>query len=634
MDNTTTTNNKPAINIGILAHVDAGKTTVTEQILYKSGALKTLGRVDTGNTATDSMQVEKERGITVRAATVAFEWQGQRVQLLDTPGHMDFIAEVERSLSVLDGAILVVSAREGVQAQTKVIFEALRRLNIPTILFVNKIDRMGVELEAINQQLHEQLSESCLPLQTVYGEGTREAQVCPRWGNDASNNQMIEQLCLSSEDLLVKYCAEETIDYETWTQAAKIAYRASRCFPVLYGTALHDIGVDPLMNLTAEWVGELTRTENEEAVQRLSGLVYKVDRDSRGNRRCFVRLYTGQLVLRQSYPVVGQEEAYKILRIATLKGAEPVNCEGAFAGDIAIVYDSERLHIGDWLGTVTQGKLSSHLAVPTLKAVVPSKDLAERKQILQAMNQLVDEDPFLDFNIHPITEAIEVKIFGTVQREILEHMLRERFDITTRIEEPATLYKERPKMEGHALMEMYKDGNFHHATVGLNVAPLPLGSGFQYETQVSFGDLQKTFQNGVQDGVEAAVRIGPQGWELTDLKVTFVQSAFNSVDSTPADFRRVAPEVLRRAIEQCGTELLEPMLAFEMHLPSYAIGRAVSDVLKMRGRLEDPVCSGDFALLKGVLPVETSKNYLSELADYTEGKGVLNMYFAGYEVLV
>lgn len=631
MDNTTTANNKSAINIGILAHVDAGKTTVTEQILYKSGMLKSLGRVDDGNTATDSMQVEKERGITVRAATVAFEWQGQRIQLLDTPGHMDFIAEVERSLSVLDGAILVVSAREGVQAQTKVIFEALKRLNIPTIIFVNKIDRMGVDLEAINQQLCEQLSDYCLPLQSISGEGTREAQVNPRWESDAAQTQIIEQLCLGSEDLLAKYCGGEPIDNALWTQAAKSAYATGKCYPVLYGTALHDIGIESLMNLTAEWVGEVAKGNLAE--EPVSGLIYKVDRDSRGNRRCFVRLYSGQLVLRQSYPVHGQENTYKILRIATLKGAEPVVCEAARAGDIAVIYDSERLRIGDWLGTIIPGKLSSHLAVPTLKAVVPSKDLAERKQILQAMNQLVDEDPFLDFGIHPITEAIEVKIFGTVQREILEHMLRERFDIVTRIEEPATLYKERPKMEGHALMEMYKGDNLHHATVGLSVEPLPLGSGFQYETQVSFGDLQRTFQNGVQDGVEAAVRIGPKGWELTDLKVTFVQSAFNSVDSTPADFRRVAPEVLKRAVDQCGTELLEPMLAFEMHLPNYAIGRAVSDVLKMRGRLEEPTCSGDYALLKGVLPVETSKNYLSELADYTEGKGVLNMHFAGYEVL-
>lgn len=631
MDNTTTANNKSAINIGILAHVDAGKTTVTEQILYKSGMLKSLGRVDDGNTATDSMQVEKERGITVRAATVAFEWQGQRIQLLDTPGHMDFIAEVERSLSVLDGAILVVSAREGVQAQTKVIFEALKRLNIPTIIFVNKIDRMGVDLEAINQQLGEQLSDYCLPLQSVSGEGTREAQVNPRWESDAARTHMIEQLCLGSEDLLAKYCGGEPIDNALWRQAAQAAYATGKCYPVLYGTALHDIGIESLMNLTAEWIGEVAKGNLAE--EPVSGLIYKVDRDSRGNRRCFVRLYSGQLVLRQSYPVHGQENTYKILRIATLKGAEPVVCEAARAGDIAVIYDSERLRIGDWLGTITPGKLSNHLAVPTLKAVVPSKDLAERKQILQAMNQLVDEDPFLDFGIHPITEAIEVKIFGTVQREILEHMLKERFDIVTRIEEPATLYKERPKMEGHALMEMYKGDNLHHATVGLRVEPLPLGSGFQYETQVSFGDLQRTFQNGVQDGVEAAVRIGPKGWELTDLKVTFVQSAFNSVDSTPADFRRVAPEVLKRAVDQCGTELLEPMLAFEMHLPSYAIGRAVSDVLKMRGRLEEPTCSGDYALLKGVLPVETSKNYLSELADYTEGKGVLNMHFAGYEVL-
>lgn len=618
------------MNIGILAHVDAGKTTVTEQVLFKSGVLKTLGRVDTGNTATDSLQVEKERGITVRAATVAFDWQGQRIQLLDTPGHMDFIAEVERSLAVLDGAILVVSAREGVQAQTKVIFEALRRLNIPTLLFVNKIDRMGVDLEQINLQLYEYLSDACLPLQKVTEEGTRDAALHSSWEDLCLRTQLIESLSSYSEAILEAYCAEETISFELFEHEAKAAFLAGNCFPVLFGTALHGIGIEALMASTVSWLGEQQPVVPDEA---LSGLVYKVDRDSKGCRRCFVRLYSGQVALRQVYPIAGKEETYKILKMATLRGAEPVVCDVAGAGEIVVIYDSGALSIGDWLGEVTPGKVGSHLAVPTLKAVVPSRDLAERKIILQAMEQLADEDPFLDFNIHPITEAIEIKIFGTVQREIIEHLLRERFGIITCIEEPKTLYKERPKALGQALREMYKDGNFHHATVGLVVEPLPLGSGLVYETNVSFGDLQKTFQNGVREGVMAAVRLGPLGWELTDLKVSFVQSAINSVDSTPADFRRLTPEVFHLAIAQCGTELLEPMLAFEMHVPSYAIGRAVSDVLKMRGSLEDPECMGDIALLKGRLPVETSKNYLSVLADYTEGKGVLHSQFAGYEVV-
>lgn len=622
-------NNKP-INIGILAHVDAGKTTVTEQILYKSGILKTLGRVDTGNTATDSLQVEKDRGITVRAATVAFEWEGQRVQLLDTPGHMDFIAEVERALAVLDGAILVVSAREGIQAQTKVIFEALRRLNIPTLIFVNKIDRMGVDLAQINLQLYEHLSEACLPLQSVEREGTREAILHTGWDNASLRTQLIEQLSNHSEVVLEAYCAEESIEYSLFEQEARRAFLGGQCFPVLYGTALHDLGIEALMAYTISW---LAANNPETHSEPLSGLVYKVDRDAKGCRRCFVRLYSGHVVLRQVYPVAGREDTYKILKMATLKGAAPVICDFASAGEIVILYDSEILKIGDWLGTVTPDKLGDHLAVPTLKAVVPSKDLAERKCILQAMNQLVDEDPFLDFSIHPITEAIEIKIFGTVQREIIEYLLRERFGIVTKIEEPKTLYKERPKAMGQALREMYKDGNFYPATIGLVVEPMPLDSGIVYETQVSFGDLQKTFQNGVQEGVLSALKFGLQGWEMTDLKITFVASAFDSVNSTPADFRRLAPEVLQLAIAQCGTELLEPMLSFEMHVPSYAIGRAVSDVLKMRGRLEDPECIGEMALIKGLLPVETSKNYLSELADYTEGKGALITQFAGYEMV-
>lgn len=616
-------NNK--ISVGIVAHVDAGKTTITEQFLYKAGINKEVGRVDRQNTTADFLSVEKERGITVRATTVAFPWKDKVVQLLDTPGHVDFIAEVERSLSVLDAAVLAISAKEGVQTQTRVIFNALRRLNIPTILFINKVDRMGVDLDAVYDDIYKYLSPCAVRLQTVGNVSNRDAYLMDFNQDEVLLSLADEVLAESSDAYLERVItSSETLTVADRWMEIKKQFKAGQCFPLLHGAALHGLGIDALLDTLAEFVSFTP-------AQALTGRCYKVDRDDKGNRRCFVRLTGGELVLRESYPVDSEMESIKIRQMALLNGITPVKVDRATAGDIVILYDNA-LKIEEFIGTSEggNGKVSQeHIAIPTLIANVKYEHLGQRKEILNALEVLTDEDPFLAYRIHPLTEAIEVKLFGVVQKEIVLDLLKERFGILTEIEEPQTLYKERPSKEAYAIMQMYRHTHLP-ATVGLSVTPLPIGSGFVYESNVSLGDLKKTFQTAVQDGVKKAIEQGVGQWSLTDLKVTFVDSDYDSVNSTPADYRRLAPLVVEKAFEDMALVLLEPLLSYELEIPSYAIGRSVSDLLRMSGTVSDPEIKGETMILRGIVPVDTCKNYLGELADYTEGKGIFNTKFYGY----
>lgn len=614
------------MNIGILAHVDAGKTTITEQMLYICGITKEVGRVDNGNATTDGMTLEKARGITIRQTTVTMQYQDHQINLLDTPGHVDFIAEVERSLSVLDAAVLAISAKEGVQTQTKVIFQALRKMGIPTIIMINKVDRMGVDLVKIKEDIKRDLTEALYEVNQVVDEGMRTASLRPL--ADHEHRENMEMLALYDEDVytLLFETSEKQLDSDMFIhECAREHFRCGDIFPVLYGSALLGIGVRELLDVITTWIEPYEQ-------HGLSAMVYKVDRDAQGYRRCFTRIYGGTLILRESYPVLNDDE-YKILKMDKLHGIKTVTCDTAYPGDVVILY-THQLKVGSIIGEMPEGKTLVHIASPTLKAKVLDEDLAMRRALCDALTQLTDEDPFLDFEINPETQDIELRIFGMVQKEIIEQLLRERFDIETQIQEPEIIYKTKPAHEGQACLRMYKDGNQLPASVGVIVEPLKAGELVEYITDVSFGDLKKPFQNAVREGCLRGLKRGLEGRETIEVSVRFVFSEFDSVNSTPSDYRKVAEEVVQMALKDCGEILLEPMVKFELWIPQLFIGKAISDVLKMRGTLQDPTLSGDMAVLKGRLPQITSQFYEVELADYTGGKGVILLMPDGYDPVI
>ncbi|OJV64369.1 MAG: hypothetical protein BGO41_12150 [Clostridiales bacterium 38-18] len=610
------------MNIGILAHVDAGKTTITEQMLYTCGVINEIGRVDNGNTTTDGMALEKERGITIRQATVTMNYKAHKINLLDTPGHVDFISEVERSLSVLDAAILAISAKEGVQAQTKVIFNALKKMGIPVIIMINKVDRMGVDLSDIRTQIKEELSDALYLVNAVNDEGERHASL--RALDEAELGSNIETLALLDDGVFEAWSSDTVMTSAMLSGKAKTYFNQNKLFPVLNGSALLGLGIEPLLELLSEWVEPVIQEE-------LSGIVYKVDRDSHGNRRCFTRLFGGTLVLRESYPVYGEERAYKILKMDGLFGIKPRRQDAAVAGDVVVLY-TDALNVGDVLGELPLDRQLVHIASPTLRARVVAEDLAIRRAVCDALTQLTDEDPFLGFEIHPETEAIELKLFGMVQKEIIEQLLVERFEINTQILEPEIVYRSSIKNTTEACLYMYTADNLLPATVGLVIEPLKVGEGIVYETEVSFGDLKKPFQNAVREGCIFGLKKGMNQLEVTDVKVRFVYSEFNSVDSTPSDFRKVAGQVVQIALGKADGVKLEPINQYELIIPQLLIGRAIADILRMRGSFEEPMIKGEMAVIKGILPLETCQYYEVELSDYTSGKGIISYQAGGYQI--
>ncbi len=640
-----TTNTHKILNWGIVAHVDAGKTTLTEQLLYHSGAIRGIGRVDDGNTVTDNMTLEKERGITIRSSTVSFNYLGNTINLLDTPGHVDFVAEVERSLSVLDGAILAISAREGVQVQTRVIFNALRRLNIPTLIVINKVDRMGVSMDALYADIKKDLTDALFLINGVKEAGSREAKLTSSENEPSIFATNCDVVAMQDLDFLDAYyqASEATEVAETaeavgaagvydsigsmLTTTAQALFNQGKLFPVLHASALHGLGVESILEAMVTWL-DMPQIACE---GDLSARVYKINHLENGHRLCYTRIFKGGLMLRKAYPLKQETEMLKVSNLFKLDGAKLVACGEAVAGEVVVLMD-RHLKIESIIGEPPAHLPKLSIATPTLKATVRASDLGQRRAICEALDILTDEDPFLDYAIHPVTELIEVKLFGTVQSEIIEALLRTRFDIDTVIEPPKTIYKERPKAPSAACIYMYKDGNHLPATVGIEIEPLPEGSGFVYTSGVSLGDLMKPFQNAVEEGIETGLRQGLKGWAVTDIHVKFVISEYNSVDSTPADYRKLAPEVLKQALQLSDTECLEPIMSFELEVPQYAIGRAISDVLRMRGRFDEPTVDGDTMRLTGYLPLETSKDYIVELSDYTEGKGMIRTTFYRYEL--
>lgn len=617
------------INIGILAHVDAGKTTVTEHLLYKAGAIRQVGRVDTGDTQTDSMELERKRGISIKASTVSFDWGDIKINIIDTPGHVDFISEVERSLRVLDGAILVVSAKEGVQSQTKTLFEILQDLKIPTIIFVNKLDRIGVDYSALLRSLSEELTDKILPVQAIALAGTKDVTVTALV--DEVTDQIIDTLSDMDDEILDAYVSDGYISREFLDIKIKKYCGECKLIPVVNGSALLGLGVDHLLEAIVRF---LPFNETKENVENnpISGVVFKISRDNSNSKATYVRLYEGTIKVRDELFNSKTNLSEKVTKISVLKNGQNRSTQYFTAGDIGIIHGPQSFKIGDRIGMVSPKARNFSIPKPVLKTKVSTLDPKSKNKLYELLSFMSEEDPFLDLEIGEIEREIYINLFGNIQMEILSSLLKESYDLDVTFSEPTTIYKEAPKGVGEAISNMYQSRlNPFAATVAIRVEPLPRGSGFVYESQVSTGSLLKTFQNAVEEAVYTTKRQGLLGWELTDAKVTFTYGDYDSVNSTPADFRNLTPMVFMEALDNAKTLVLEPYNQFELKVPEYVGGKTLSDIQQMRGSLTNPYVKGKNFVVSGVVPVDTSKSYPLQLASFTEGKGVFTTKFYGYK---
>lgn len=610
------------LNIGIMAHVDAGKTTVTEGFLFHSGIKSHMGNVDKGTTTTDSMSLEKERGMTIRSAAVSFQAGDTKINLIDTPGHMDFIAEVERCLSVLDGVVLVISAREGVQPQTRAIFTKIKQMGIPALLFINKIDRMGVDLAEVYGEIRLRLTEDFLVMQEVGFDTdilSREFLIRER----SFSGSLGEDILVSSDELLEKYLSDTAITQDDYERVVKEGVNSGKLYPVYHGAALQDKGVKELMDAVTKWFAPKLPESRE-----LSAYVYKVMCDDHSHRLFYIRVFSGSLIHRMRTSRVSRENREGVqpndeLLIRNLFGLENgrmVPESVIDAGDTAVIMDAENLNCGDWIGVETRQN-SITQTEPLLNVGIKTVIPAERRRLLEALQILTMEDPYMALSIREETEEIRLKLFGNLQKEIIHSMLAERFGLETEFDSLTVVQKEKPLKDTTCIVPIFTAGNLFSAGVGLKLEPLPEGGGFQYVTRVSFGDLSKSFQNGVREGVEKGIRKGLQG-QVVDTKVTFMYSDFNSVCSTPADFRRLAEQVVYKALRQSGVEIMEPVMKYVLTAPLGCEKKMISQLVSMNALMEETLYTQTELVIKGTVTLESCKDFPVHLLTLTEGSGV------------
>ena len=599
------------INIGVLAHIDAGKTSVTENLLFFSGATEKCGSVDKGNTVSDSMDIERQRGITVRASTTSIEWNDTKINIIDTPGHMDFIAEVERTFRILDGAILVLSAKDGIQAQTTLLFNVLRRLKIPTIIFVNKIDQVGINLDQLYSDIRINFSKNIFVMQSVINE--LHCSICPRREISEEHKEVILE---NNDYLLNKYLVEKEITEEEYRKATTNLISAAKAYPVFHGSAMYNMGIKELLDAVATFI-----LPSVNVLDKLSAYAYKIEHNKKEQKRVYLKITSGSLKIRSLVGINNSEEAIKIRNLKTLYNGKEIEVDEVFENDIAIIDNIKELQTGDFLGT--QPMLVQELVnqIPALRSSVQPCHPEERSRLITALNILFSEDPSLSFAINPYSNELEISLYGLTQKEVILALLEERFSLKACFDEVKTVYKERPKKKIEKIIHIEVPPNPYWASIGLIIEPLPIGTGLQIESNISLGYLNHSFQNAVFDSIKTACQSGLYGWEVTDLKVTFSYALYYSPVSTPADFRQLTPYVFRLALQQCEVDILEPILQFELQIPQSASSKAITDMQKMMANIENINSNRNWVTIEGKIPLDTSKEYASEISSYTQGLG-------------
>ena len=609
------------INIGILAHVDAGKTTLTESLLYTSGAILELGSVDKGTTRTDTMFLERQRGITIQAAVTSFNWNDYKINIVDTPGHTDFITEVYRSLSVLDGAILVISAKDGVQAQTRILFHALQKMNIPTIIFINKIDQYGINLNNIYQNIKEKLSNDIIVMQNV----TLTPEISIKNIIDLDD---WDPVISKNDKLLEKYIAGEKLTIQELTQEEYRCVKKGSLFPIYHGSARNNIGTQQLI----EAISNLFCPEMNENDSELCGRVFKIEYTDHKQRLVYLRLYSGTLHLRDTI-ILPEKKKVKLTEIYIPSNGEMIQTKTVCSGDIFII-PNNTLRLNDIIGNekILPCNVWNDKTVPILRTRIEPIKIEEREKLLDALTEIADTDPLLRYYVDTITHEIIISFLGTVQLEVICSLLIEKYHINIRIEDPTVIYLEKPLQKADYTIHIEVPPNPFWASIGLSITPLPIGSGIQYESKVSLGYLNQSFQNAVREGINYGLEQCLYGWEVTDCKICFEYGVYYSPVSTPSDFRFLAPIVLEQTLKKAGTQLLEPYLSFILFTPEGYFSRAYKDAQKHCAIIETSQSKNDEVIFTGHIPVRCINEYRNTLTLYTNGQAVFLTELKGYQI--
>lgn len=597
------------ISVGLLAHVDAGKTTLSEGLLFVSGAIRSQGRVDKGDAFLDSFYLERQRGITIFSKQARVEYNDKNITLLDTPGHVDFSGEMERVLSVLDIAVLVINGANGVQAHTKTLWRLLEKYNVPAFVFVNKMDQANLlggmidstlDVNQIHSAFISNLSEN---LKGHFVDFTLR------------NDDFYENIALADETVMEEYLEGNEPDDET---ISKLIFNR-KLTPVFFGSALKLDGVRELLDA-------ITTTDIEKSYpDEFGARVFKITRDDSGNRLTHLKVTGGSLKVKDI--IQGEEEPEKVNQIRLYSGEKYEAVSEVFPGDICAVTGLSKHKPGQGIGIEEDFIESSLEPVLTYRITLP-RGISET-QVLPNFLELQDEEPLLNISWNPDSKELLASVMGDVQVEILKEMIKDRFDLDVEFENGKIVYKEtiKTKVEGVGHFEPLR----HYAEVHLILEPGEVGSGVVCKTDCPEEILAKNWQRLVMTHLQERVHRGVlTGSALTDVVITLVAGKAHLKHTEGGDFRQATYRAVRQGLMEAESELLEPFYQFEIVLPSTLIGRAMTDIDEMRGQLEPPETVGETAILRGKAPVSTMRDYQKEVMAYSKGEGQIELNFFGY----
>jgi ribosomal protection tetracycline resistance protein len=656
------------LNLGILAHVDAGKTSLTERLLYAGGVIDAPGRVDDGSTVTDSMALERQRGITIRSAVASFVVPSATgatagttvgINLIDTPGHPDFIAEVERVLSVLDGAVLVVSAVEGVQPQTRVLMRALRRLRLPTLVFINKIDRSGACPDAAVRALVDRLG---LPVVVLGTAGSRTgavrgavggavggagAMVTP-YGRDDPDfvTELLNRLADNDDRLVADYLRhDDSLGYDRLRRDLAKQTRQALVHPVFLGSAITGAGVDWLI----DGITELLPTTVDSGNSPMAGTVFKVERGSGGEKIAYVRMRTGTIHVRDRVAFSGTDAPVTNARVTAIRvfdrgGAEPRN--RVSAGQIGQLWGLNDVRIGDTIGGLDQPAARAHFAPPTLESIVVPRRPSDRGALHAALTQLAEQDPLINVRRDDVRQEISVSLYGEVQKEVIGATLAMDYGVEVTFDETTTICVERLAGTGSAVETIVKGVSPFLAGIGLRVEPSPVGSGISFGLEVELGAMPPAFFKAVEESVRETLHQGLYGWVVPDCVVRMTYSDYwprqshmhatfdKSMSSSAGDFRHLTPLVLMAALRRAGTTIHQPWHRFQLEVPTDLLGSVLPVVIRLGGLPAASTAHGLSTMVNGEIPAARVHVLRQHLPGLTRGEGSLETSFGRYAPVI
>lgn len=605
------------INVGLMAHVDAGKTTLAERILYNSGLVRQLGNVDKATSHFDYDTLEKKRGITIFSEQARINWKETILNIIDTPGHIDFSSDLYRIIKIVDVAVLIISAVEGIQSHTENIWKVLSKNKIPTLFYINKIDRIGADSKRVKEALKKRFTEDIIS--PFYLKNGKLLNV---FEEDDKNNyeKILEVVALKDEKLMEKYL-EGNLAKEESKKFLKDFFSKGEIYPVIEGSSINNLGVNEIFDFITDYYEKKKEQKNN-----LNAYVYKVKMDKKVGKLTFLKVLSGEISIRDT--IKHKEEEFKVSQIRHYNGSRFQTAEKLAWGDVGAIVGLRNTTAGDFIGKDREEK--NHIKTSILRSRILPLNEEERFELINALTLLNEEEPDLDFSVNEINKDLTVNVMGPVHLEVLEEVIKNRFNLEVKIENPRVNYMEtiKKKSRGFCHYEPKK----HYAELEVEIEPLSRGEGIKYTSELNTDELPSQFQNIIEKSVPEVVKHGiVLNAPLQDLHIKLIAGKHHLEHTHGGDFRIAFIRAVNKALENNIIQILEPLYEFEIRTSTEYSGKIMTDILRLNGTFEDPINEGDTVIIRGEGPVSKFIDYPIELLSTTSGRASISMKFSRYE---